>query len=186
MRPAMRSFDVEKKIILIGDPAVGKTSLIRRFVTDKFDDRYLMTIGMKATRKALELTFDPPGVRVLLNLSVWDILGQRGVERAHTIYFRGAEAFILVFDGTRRDTFESISYWVERVRELCGPVPGMLVCNKVDLRSEFVVSAEELKGKAKQLGVGSIATSAKSGENVERIFQQVGEVLCRPLAEGRA
>ena len=76
--------------------------------------------------------------------------------------------------------------WVEGVSELCGPVPWMLVCNKVDLRSEFVVSAEDLKGKAKQLGIGSIATSANSGENVERMFQQVGEVLCRPLAEGRA
>ncbi len=179
----MQTLEFEKKILLIGEGSVGKTSLVRRFVIDKFDDKYIMTIGTKTSRKPMSFTFQPEQLQLELQLDIWDILGQSGMERAHRVYFKGAEAFILVFDGTRRDTFDSLIYWAKTVVELCGSIPGVLAANKVDLRESFQVTPEEVEAMAKQLNLTLMYTSAKTGENVEEAFRKVGNDLCYPLLQ---
>lgn len=177
----MQVLEFEKKILLIGEASVGKTSLVRRYVIDKFDDKYIITIGTKTSRKPLEFIFEPEQLTVHLMLDIWDILGQKGMERAHKVYFKGAESFILVVDGTRRETFDTLATWAKSVWELCGPVPGVLACNKVDIKEKFQVTDAEVESMAKQLNLQPFWTSARTGENVEASFRQVGDYLCLPI-----
>jgi len=177
----MQVLEFEKKMLLVGDAAVGKTSLVRRFVIDKFDDKYIITVGTKTSRKVLEFVHEPEGVTVYLMLGVWDILGQKEMERTHQMHFRGAEAYMLILDGTRRDSFDSLKNWADSVQAVCGPIPGVLACNKLDLRDQFQVSDQELASIAKELGLTLFFTSAKTGENVEAAFRLIGNSLCRPI-----
>src|SRR5213592_2010376 len=123
---------IKRKILLLGDGAVGKTSLIRRFVVDKFSDDYITTIGTKVTKRDLRLEL---GNRTVdLSLMIWDVLGQKGYKGIQESAFRGARGVILVFDVTRPETFESFDeYWIPRVRAVAGPIPMVVVGNKVDL-----------------------------------------------------
>jgi small GTP-binding protein len=179
----MQTLEFEKKVLLIGDGSVGKTSLVRRFVIDRFDDKYIMTIGTKTSRKPMSFTFEPEGLQLELQVDIWDILGQSGMERAHKVYFKGAEAFILVFDGTRRATFDGLVGWAKEIMENCGSIPGVLACNKVDLEGQFAVARGEVESMAKQLNLTLFFTSAKTGANVEEAFRKVGTDLCHPLIE---
>lgn len=177
----MRVLEFDKKMLLVGDGAVGKTSLIRRFVIDKFDDKYIISIGTKTSRKVLELVYEPEGMTIHMMLGIWDILGQEHKEKTHQMHFRGAESFLLVLDGTRRETFASLERWAGSVREVCGPIPGVLACNKVDLRDQFQVTQEEFEAAAKKLNLDLLLTSAKTGENVEAAFERIGDLLAQPI-----
>jgi len=181
----MEVLEFEKKVLLIGEASVGKTSLVRRFVIDRFDDRYIVTIGTKVSRKVMDFEYPGEGVAVSLMMSVWDVIGQRSAERVHEMYFKGAEAFILVCDGTRRETFEAVGDWAFRARRVAGPVPGVLACNKADLKAAFKVTDAEVRAKAQGLGLAPLFTSAKTGENVEEAFRQIGEGLSRAILAKR-
>jgi len=103
---------ITKKICLLGDPAVGKTSLIHRYVYDVFDDKYLSTIGAKITKK--KNVVEIPGARfnVEITLLVWDIAGQMKFGNVHQSYYKGAEGALVVADITRSETFEHIVNWI--------------------------------------------------------------------------
>ena len=123
---------IKRKILLLGDASVGKTSLIRRFVVDKFSDDYITTIGTKVTKK--DLRFDQGNRTVDLSMMIWDVLGQKGYKGIQESAFRGARGVILVFDLTRPETKASFDeYWIPRVRAVAGPIPMVVVGNKVDL-----------------------------------------------------
>jgi small GTP-binding protein len=178
----MQSLEFEKKILLLGDGAVGKTSLVRRFVIDKFADQYIATIGTKTSRKTMQFVFEPEQTTINLHLDIWDILGQTGMERAHKVYFKGAESVIYVCDGTRKETFASIPTWIEEVEKNCGShLPGVLACNKSDLVSERMVHDDELQGLAADQKLSALRTSAKTGDNVEQAFREIGGFLCGPI-----
>ena len=113
---------IKRKILLLGDASVGKTSLIRRFVVDKFSDDYITTIGTKVTKK--DLRFDQGSRTVDLSMMIWDVLGQKGYKGIQESAFRGARGVILVFDLTRPETKASFEeYWVPRVRAVAGAIP---------------------------------------------------------------
>ncbi len=177
----MEVLEFEKKVLLIGEASVGKTSLIRRFVIDRFDDRYIVTIGTKVSRKVMDFEYPTEGVAVSLMMSVWDVIGQRSADRMHAMHFKGAEAFIVACDGARRETFEAVGDWVGRARRVAGPAPGVLACNKVDLKAGFKVTEAEVRAKAQQLGLTPYLTSAKTGQGVEEAFRAVGEGLSRKI-----
>jgi len=120
------------KVLLLGDGAVGKTSLIRRFVVDQFGDDYITTIGTKVTKR--DLSISEGGVTHLVAMTIWDVLGQQGYTAVQTTAFLGARGVLFVYDTTRPETRESIErYWIPRVREVLGSVPSMVAGNKVDL-----------------------------------------------------
>ena len=179
----MGTVDIEKKILLLGEPAVGKTSLVRRFVIDKFSDRYLATIGTKTSRKLMEFDFPDLGLHVRLQIYIWDVFGQQGMPRAYRIYFKGAEAAILVFDTTRPMTFEALDRWGDTLKSICGPVPGVIACNKADLDRQAKITDGAIAKRAASLGMESMFTSAKTGANVEEAFRAVGAALCAPIAQ---
>ena len=170
-----------KKVLLVGDGAVGKTSLVRRYVHDLFADRYIATIGTKTTRKEFKLEYEAEDVCVTLDLGIWDILGQKGIEKAHQLYFEGAHAYIVVCDLTRADTLAAVPEWAARVHELCGKVPGVLAANKVDLVEDREARKGEVTALADGLGVKWFWNSAKSGENVEMLFYELGTKICEPI-----
>ncbi len=108
---------VQKKIILLGDGEVGKTSLIRRFVIDRYDDKYILTIGSKITAKSLQIGVDKKIYD--LNIQIWDILGQKGFTKLHHSSFKGTDGVLMVADITRKDTLISLArYWIPKVQNL--------------------------------------------------------------------
>lgn len=177
----MDQVNYAKKILLVGDGAVGKTSLVRRFVHDMFSDRYIVTIGTKTSRKELKLEYEEENVCVNLQLGIWDILGQKGGERAHQLYFKGAEGIIVVCDLTRPETLASAPDWLARVQAICGKVPAVLAANKVDVAEERKIEQQEVGNVAQRLGIKWFQSSAKTGINVELFFHEIGSQLCESL-----
>ncbi len=165
---------IKRKVLLLGDGAVGKTSLIKKFVTDKFSDDYITTIGTKITKK--DLLYNTSEGEITLTLMIWDILGQKGYKSIQSSSYKGAEGAMIVCDLTRKETLASmVEYWIPEMRKVIGEVPIIFVGNKCDLIDERQISADELAGTAQQYGCQSFVSSAKTGENVESIFNALGE-----------
>jgi small GTP-binding protein len=165
--------EYRKKCILIGDTAVGKTSLIRRLVVDFFDDKYITTIGTKITVKDMHIAIDQELVH--LKFQIWDILGQKGYTNLYHSSFKGAHGVIFVADITRMETFDSIeTYWIPHVQEIIGDVPFIIMANKSDLIKGTDFNRKELKVFASKYKVPYFLTSAKNGENVNKGFNSLG------------
>ncbi|UCE74508.1 MAG: GTP-binding protein [Methanomassiliicoccales archaeon] len=177
------SNEVQKKIILLGDAAVGKTSLIRKFVVDKYDDKYITTIGTKVTAKALQVEMNE---RVFyLKLQIWDILGQKGYSKLYNSCFRGANGVFLVADITRKHTLDSIeAYWIPKVQNIIGNLPFVILANKCDLINDAKFTAKDLREFASRYKAPFYLTSAKNGENVKRAFYILAKrMLARKTAK---
>jgi len=160
---------VKAKVCLVGDVAVGKTSLIRRFVQDSFDDRYVATVGTKVTKKTVETTWR--GVPATMDLLVWDIMGEKGFRALlRDAYFEGAQGVLAVCDVTRKETFYDISNWVAMVRKQSGNIPIVFIGNKVDLEERLVVSEDELRTMGSLHQASCFLTSARTGEGVNEAF----------------
>lgn len=168
---------LKAKICLIGEAAVGKTSLIRRYVEDTFDDRYISTLGSKVSLKKLWLTSRrDPSKNLEVQLSIWDLIGERSyLETLHREYLKGAQGIIAVCDVTRYSSFEALDQWISAALKIAGPVPLALVVNKVDLKDQVMClyDEHEPQEKAERFGGFAIWSSAKSGENVNPIFGQL-------------
>ncbi len=171
---------LKAKVVLLGDGSVGKTSLIRRFVRDHFSDDYLMTVGTKVTKKEIAV---PDGGRDLRTvLTVWDILGQKGYAGVQESAVRGAQSVLLVFDLTRDETWRSLEdYWVPLVWRLVGKVPLVFAGNKVDLARDTAYAKDVLSYLAQKYEGEAFLSSAKTGENVEAMFQQMAGAVLRTM-----
>ena len=171
----------KKNIILLGDGAVGKTSLVRRFVTDDFSDKYLTTIGTKATKK--EVFFGSGDDLTKVVLIVWDVLGQKGYKYTQALSFGGIEGALMVCDITRKDTLTSLEeYWVPSLKSVTGPLPMVFLGNKSDLNDEAEFGETELRNFASNhnpftLQRQHIMTSAKVGTGVNLAFDILAEAV---------
>jgi small GTP-binding protein len=162
------------KAVLVGDKAVGKTSLIRRYVTDQFDDRYLTTLGAKVTKKVEPVRIPEKGLNVSLELNIWDIMGQTGFrDLLKEAYFHGSRGILAVTDLTRKSTLEGIGAWIRAVDDVTGPVPMVLLANKNDLAPHTEVTPALVAATVAGLGCPWFLTSAKTGENVEAAFRSL-------------
>lgn len=168
------------KAVLVGDKAVGKTSLIRRYVLDQFDDKYLLTLGAKVTKKVEEVDVPARSLHASLELNVWDIMGQTGFrELAKEAYFHGARGILAVVDLTRKSSLDGILDWIRAVQDVTGPVPIVLLANKHDLEKLATVTSTEVADVARGLQAPSFLTSAKTGENVEAAFRRLADLVVR-------
>ena len=165
-----------KKVCLLGDGAVGKTSLIRKYVYDDFDDKYLMTIGTKITKKTMKVGLDE---EINLTIMISDIVGQVEFERIHKQYYRGSKGGLFVCDMTRKDTLERVEWWLDSFRDVAGDVPVILLGNKLDLKEQHEITYEDMAAFAKKFNCPYFLTSAKTGENVERAFENMGKRVVR-------
>jgi small GTP-binding protein len=160
-----------RKICMIGDFAVGKTSLVSRFVHSTFGDRYLTTLGVKIDTKAIRL---PSGDQ--LKLVLWDIAGKSSFTRIDTSYLRDASGYLLVIDGTRASTLDSALQLQETVETQLGPTPFGVMLNKTDLKDQWALNGELLARLASR-GWSFSRTSALNGEGVEAAFGGLGAQL---------
>jgi small GTP-binding protein len=169
---------VIKKVCLLGDSAVGKTSLVRKYVYDTFDDKYIATIGTKTVKK--ELVVDYFGKPLNLTLMIWDILGQKEYRRMQAMSFEGTSGALMVSDITRSETLESLrDYWVPEFRKVAGNVPLVFLANKTDLVDEAGFDPADLNRLASQSDSIYLPTSAKTGENVENAFMEMGKAIVK-------
>ncbi len=154
---------MQKKICMLGAFAVGKTSLVARFVRSVFADRYLTTVGVKVDKKIVTIEGDE------VTLMLWDLYGQDDFQSVRTSYLRGASGYLLVADGTRHQTVEVARSLQKTAQGVLGSVPFVFVLNKSDLEAEWQVDERALLRIAEQ-GWPIIRTSAKTGAGVEDAF----------------
>lgn len=163
------------KIPLVGDGGVGKTSLIIKFVENTFRHEYKSTIGVDIFTKSLKIDKDD----VLLTL--WDIAGQERFKVIRKGFFDGAAGAIIVYDITRKETFDNIENWISEVQEYSGKIPMVICGNKKDLASQRQVTTKQGSSHASKLNKSFIETSAKTGEHVEAAFTE----LCSEILSNR-
>jgi Ras-related protein Rab-6A len=160
------------KLVFLGEQAVGKTSIITRFMYDTFDTTYQATIGIDFLSKTMYL--DDRTVR----LQLWDTAGQERFRSLIPSYIRDSSVAVVVYDITNKASFQNCDKWIEDVRaERGSEVVVMLVGNKTDLNDKRQVTTEEGETKAKKLNVLFIETSAKSNHNIKQMFRKLAESL---------
>ncbi len=166
---------LKAKICLVGNPAVGKTSLVRRYVMNAFDDHYLTTIGTKVSKKPVRVTDPSHELDADVDLMIWDIMGQPGFrEMLKDAYFFDAKGVLAVADLTRKDTLEDLKNWIHAVEGVTGKVPIIVAVNKSDLPDQAQYTTAEAVQAAEALGADVFLTSAKTGANVEEVFRRLG------------
>lgn len=166
---------IQKKICLLGDFAVGKTSLIRRFVEGIFDDRYLSTIGATVSRKVISLVDGEESTPVAL--FIWDLVGGEKFDTVIATYYQGAAAGVMVCDLTRPETLVSLA---ETTSDFLGVNPRarlLFVGNKVDLVEERRVDQADLTALASRYHAPCFVSSAKTGQQVQEIFEATGRSI---------
>lgn len=177
---------LKAKICLVGEAAVGKTSLNRRYVENAFEDRYVSTLGSKVSLKRIWLTSKKePGKQLEVQISIWDLIGERSyLDSLHQEYLRGAQGLIAVCDVTRYSTFEALDEWITKAFLISGQVPLAIIVNKIDLKDQVMVlyDDQEPEGKAQRFGGFAAWTSAKSGENVNDVFGRLSLGIVRQIA----
>lgn len=175
--------EMKIKIALLGDGTVGKTSLIRRFVYDEFGDRYLKTFGTKTTKRVMEITDPRDGALVEMALLIVDIMGQTELVGLHDRYLFGVKGAIIVCDVTSRPSMEHMEGWVAKVTKVCPDASLVFVANKLDLAHKAAFKIEEMLAIAEKYQSPCYLSSAKTGENVELMFQTLSTALLKLRTE---
>jgi small GTP-binding protein len=157
---------IQKKICMLGSFAVGKTSLIRRFVESIYSDAYHTTVGVKVDKKVIRHNNSD------ITLVLWDLYGEDEFQKMRWSYLRGAAGYLLVADGTRRNTLEKAFQLQQRVREELGEIPFIFVINKADLVQDWELDAA-MESQLTARNWTILRSSAKTGENVEEAFSQL-------------
>jgi small GTP-binding protein len=159
---------LQKKICMLGSFSVGKSSLVRRFVESMFDEQYHTTIGVKVDKKIVRAN----GEEVMLVL--WDIYGEDVFQKMRMSYLRGMHGYILVVDGTRRQTLDDALTLNDRVLGEIGKVPAVLALNKFDLADQWEIEQAQ-EAQLTSAGWRLERTSAKTGDAVEKAFLHLAQ-----------
>ncbi len=159
--------EYSNKIILTGNYSVGKTSLILRYVENKFKKSYIATLGVQISKKTVELNDTTK-----MNFIIWDIAGQIAQMASYRArFYNGANGAFIVIDRTREGNLDSIERWYEDIKKsIPRNIPIVIVGNKSDLVDEIVITEEQIKEVANKYDFHYILTSAKTGENVNDAF----------------
>lgn len=159
------------KIVVCGDPGVGKTSTILRLTDNAFMRTYVPTLGVSISERLLTLGDKH------VNLILWDIAGQSKFEIMRRHFYKGTDAVILIFDLTNRQSFESVSNWFKDIKKYEKDVIGLIFGNKEDLLDKRKIPTEEAINTANTLNLEYVETSALTGKNIEQSFYKVAETL---------
>lgn len=154
---------IQKKICMLGGTAVGKTSLVSRYVRSIFSEKYLTTVGVKIDKKSVTTGNQQ------VDLILWDLYGDDAFQKMRMSYLRGAAGYLLVIDGTRRDTLDTALDLRDSAERAIGRVPFILIANKADLAARWEVNDAMLADLTRR-GWSILRTSARTGEGVEEAF----------------
>jgi small GTP-binding protein len=166
---------ISKKVCLLGDFAVGKTSLVRRFVYNRFDDQYLSTIGVKVSRKTVVVPRENDIIE--LTMMLWDLAGSQEFDNVRASYLRGAAGAVLVCDLGRGKTIDGLPVYVEELYKINPSAHITIAANKVDLIAPPQLEVAHIEQMATRLNLPFFLTSAKLDAGVEDLFRQLGKLL---------
>jgi len=162
------------KVVLLGEGCVGKTSMVLRYVEDKFNDKHITTIQASFLSKKLNIS----GKR--LNLSIWDTAGQEKFHALGPIYYRESHGAVLVYDITDQDSFQKVKNWVVELKRMLGENVCLAIAgNKSDLEQQRTVSQQDAERYAESVGAAHYSTSAKLNRGIEDMFFE----LCQAMIE---
>lgn len=172
------------KVCLLGDGAVGKTSLIERFVENTFSEEYLLTVGTRTSKKEIIVKNPLLNRDVHLTLIIWDIMGQYSLRKVlHSIFLKGAKGAMVVCDLTRKETMENLDNWVDTLFVEGTVMPFVMIANKNDLKDMHEFEIPDVNTIATAYLTTTLSTSAKTGENVENAFQLLGDRIIAYMIE---
>jgi len=182
-----RKYTATLKVILLGDPMVGKTSIVLRYVRKGFQKNYLATIGVDIYSKTSLIRLEKMG-SVSIIWQIWDIAGHKRWEEIRKGAYRGAHGAIFVYDVSREKTYENIINWANEFVKMAGKRPSVLVANKIDLRGKQNCLTYEdgmkLKNELEKLlgyDIPYIESSALEGVNIDEIFETIGKKIIESI-----
>lgn len=174
-----QDYDYLFKLLLIGNSAIGKSSLLLRFSDNIFNESFLPTIGVDFKIRTFDLSSKT------VKLQIWDTAGQERFKTITSSYYKGAHGIILVYDITDRQSFKDVENWLSEVEKFANEnVVKLLVGNKCDLESQRQVTFAQGKEFADSLGVKFIETSAKNAINVDKAFFTLAEEIKGKVTKG--
>jgi len=166
---------MQKKICMLGSFAVGKTSLVRRFVSNVFSDHYHTTIGVTVEKKSVTVNDQE------IVLMLWDLYGEDEFQKVRDSYLRGSSGYILVMDGTRKATVDTALALQQTAARTVGTVPFVSIINKADVRSEWEIDERAIE-QLRERGWPVLFGSAKLGQGVEELFAQLAtQIVSAPV-----
>ena len=157
------------KILILGDSGVGKTSILIKYINNKFDESHIATIGVDYMDKTIKYK------NINIKLQIWDTSGQEKFRSIARNFYRNSDAIFIVFDLNNKDTYDSIKQWINDVEEYCPNIKKILLGNKSDLEKN--VSEEIIKNFAKENNLQYFETSAKNGTNIKEAFKAMVDLL---------
>ncbi len=174
------------RVVLLGEATVGKTSLLRRYTENVFDEEYKQTLGTTFATKDIDVKDNEGSVRSV-RLSVWDMGGQSTYRELRRQYMKGSSAAIIVYDVTKPESFMAMANWFESFREVCPNAPAFICANKIDLADKRMVPEEPGTMLRDWFQSEYYETSAKDGTKVTDVFQRCAEaVLLKAVTEGKS
>ncbi|KAM3134013.1 hypothetical protein pb186bvf_013855 [Paramecium bursaria] len=172
----MSSYAYLFKFIIIGDSSVGKSCLLLQFLDRKFKVDHDTTIGVEFGSKTLNIRSKN------IKLQIWDTAGQESFKSITRSYYRGSICALIVYDVTSRDSFENINRWIEETKAYANDkITLVLIGNKTDLQDKRVISTEEGSQYAKKHDLLFFEASAKTGQNVDKIFQEAADQVLKKI-----
>lgn len=167
------------KLVVLGDREVGKSSLVKRYVHNQFSPRYVRTLGTRVYHKPVTFTLPDHRLDVVANLTIWDIMGDRGLEKVlKEVYFHGTHGVLAVCDASREETLHGLGEWIDGAYSVTPRLRVHVVANKWDHR-ERVLDYDDLEAHARTRGMPHLPASARTGANVDKAFLGLTEGLVR-------
>eukprot|EP00035_Acanthoeca_spectabilis_P021162 m.436658 g.436658 ORF g.436658 m.436658 type:complete len:240 (-) comp18002_c0_seq1:288-1007(-) len=172
--------EIPMKVLIVGNGAVGKSSMMRRYCKGVFTNDYKKTIGVDFLEKQLSIGGED------VRLMIWDTAGQEEFGKLTRAYYQGAHACVVAFSTTDRDSFDEVESWIEKVEEVVQDIPMVLVQNKVDLIKNAVMSKEEAEAKAAKVKLTFYRTSVQDNFMVDEVFKYLAEQYLQKVAKEKS
>ena len=168
-------YEILIKLVILGDASVGKSNFLCRFVDGEFNPVHVATVGFDFKSRVWEI----PNINKKVKIQIWDTAGQEKYMSINRNLFQRVQGIILMYDITRKESFDNLNKWMGHIKENANGVPLILIGNKSDLENERQVSKEQGKDFAKNNNIIFLEASAKSGSNVETSFLKLSEIICK-------
>ena len=166
------------KIVVVGDSGVGKTNLIKRFISNEFSENFKATIGVEFMSKTYRIN------KHLFKVEIWDTAGQERYKSITAVYYKGAKGALVVYDTTDKSTFDNIDKWMLEIKDKTSKdIKLMIVGNKIDLKDEREVKNEEAMKKAESLRIPLMEASALDSTNVKEVFYDLLKEIYKDMKD---
>ena len=168
--------DYKLKVVVVGDSGVGKTNLIKRFITNTFSENSKATVGVEFISKSYKIN------NQVFKIEMWDTAGQERYKSITAAYYKGAKGALIVYDTTQKTSYENINKWMVEIKDKASKdMKLMIIGNKTDLKDSRQVETNEALQKAKDLEASLMETSAKDGSNVKEAFYDLLKEMYREI-----